>query len=126
MFSKLKNFSEDVMNELNNLSDQNLKSPKSTTSSESLNQLQKSAKVLATETPDVSKLTQPCDEEISNNVSTGEDSEKATLPPIDNATTNNESAVGAVAPQSDLDNLPAPIKSKLKKFAKYEEKYLFY
>ena len=88
MFSKLKNFSEDVINELNNLSDQNQKSPKSTTNSESLNQLLKSAKVLATETPDVSKLTQPSDEEISNNVSTEEGSEKATLPPINNTTTD--------------------------------------
>ena len=130
MFSKLKNFSEDVINELNNVSDQNQKSPKSTTNSESLNQLLKSAKVLATETPDVSKLTQPSDEEISNNVSTEEGSEKATLPPINNTTidtTDNGTATtttaAAAAPQLDLDQLPAPIKSKLKKFAKYEEKY---
>ena len=75
-------------------------------------------------------MTQPSDEEISNNVSTEEGSEKATLPPINNTTidtTDNGTATtttaAAAAPQLDLDQLPAPIKSKLKKFAKYEEKY---
>ena len=76
-------------------------------------------------------MTQPSDEEISNNVSTEEGSEKATLPPInnttidttDNGTATTTTTTAAAAPQSDLDQLPAPIKSKLKKFAKYEEKY---
>ena len=75
-------------------------------------------------------MTQPSDEEISNNVSTEEGSEKATLPPINNTTTDTTdngtattTTAAAAAPQSDLDQLPAPIKSKLKKFAKYEEKY---
>lgn len=129
MFSKLKNFSEDV---LNNLSDPT-QNPQSTRQNESYTQLERSAKILATETPDASQLTQPKDEDMSETASSAEPESKVTTPvptpgpestskettpaPSSGTTSSGEVTTNTTLRRStdtENDNLPQPIRSKLK------------
>ncbi|KAI5967713.1 IMH1 [Candida margitis] len=120
MFSKIRNFSEDVAKSLNdlNLTDQQNQAQQS--KPDPLAQLQRNARILQAETPDSNQLTQPKDESESdvpsristpaNNGDQTPSSTKQGTPPVDSSTVS-------------LDELPPAIKSKMKKFAKYEEKY---
>ncbi|RCK62257.1 Golgin IMH1 [Candida viswanathii] len=143
MFSKLKNFSEDVLNNLSEQAQQQQQQQHSK-QNEAFTQLERSARVLATETPDASQLTQPKDEDISEVASSVEPESRVATPvptpapaqtPASKETTPAPSTGTASTGEptsnsevsksagSDIDNLPPPIRSKLKKFAKYEEKY---
>ncbi|RCK59010.1 Golgin IMH1 [Candida viswanathii] len=143
MFSKLKNFSEDVLNNLSEQAQQQQQQQHSK-QNEAYTQLERSAKVLATETPDASQLTQPKDEDISEVASSAEpewrvatpvptpapaqtpaSKETTPAPSTGTASTGEPTSNSEVSKSigSDIDNLPPPIRSKLKKFAKYEEKY---
>ncbi|KAI5963693.1 IMH1 [Candida pseudojiufengensis] len=125
MFSKIRNFSEDVAKSLNdlNLSDQQLQQQQKP---DPLVQLQRNSKLLSTETPDSSELIQPTnDSEVPSRITTPAPT------PINRSNSNiargsspnlNDSTSVPKA-SDDLDNLSPVIKSKLKKFAKYEEKY---
>lgn len=115
MFSKIRNFSEDVAKSLNDLTEQPNQSQQKP---DPFAQLQRNAKILQAETPDSNQLTQPKDElesdlqpRVSTPANNGEQSassSKQSTPPV-----------GSV----NLEELPPAIRSKMKKFAKYEDKY---
>lgn len=110
MFTKLKNFSEDVAKSFNDINHDGTNGNVHTPSrlKNPINELKNESKVLNTKTPDAKDLTQPEDEPISKSLS----------PSLaDNKTdpTKNQTI--------DLAELPPSIRSKMKKFAKYEEKY---
>ncbi|KAG5421019.1 IMH1 [Candida metapsilosis] len=118
MFSKLRNFSEDVAKSLNDLTEQQnqaqLQKP------DPLAQLQRNAKVLQAETPDSNQLTQPRDEVESDGSSRGTTSTNGDQ----SAPSSKQSTPPVGAPPTvNLEELPPAIRSKMKKFAKYEEKY---
>ncbi|WLF76535.1 Golgin imh1 [Lodderomyces elongisporus] len=147
MFSKLKNFSEDVAKSLNDLSapDQQASQPQQS-KPDPLVQLQRNSKILQAETPDSSQLVQPTDESetptrvtspnINLNANKSSSTSEESTESVPNTESNQSTAEGTndrpkplstatptPATNNDYNDLPAPIKSKLKKFAKYEEKY---
>lgn len=104
MFSKLKNFSEDVAKSISELNI-NEEQAQVVRSKGLVNELKNNAAVLATETPDESELVQPEDEpETETNEKEAKD-------------------VDVKVNEVNMDDLPPILKSKMKKFAKYEEKY---
>ncbi|CAK9436287.1 uncharacterized protein LODBEIA_P08450 [Lodderomyces beijingensis] len=114
MFSKLKNFSEDVAKSLNDMSmppDQQPNQPAQRP--DPLLQLQRNSKILQAETPDTSQLVQPTEE--------SENPTRQTSPAI--ASEGTTAAAPSYSSADANENLPPAVKSKLKKFAKYEEKY---
>ena len=118
MFSKLRNFSEDVAKSLNDLTEQQNQAqlPKP----DPLAQLQRNAKVLQAETPDSNQLTQPKDEVESDGLSRG----TAPVNGDQSAPSSKQGTPPVGAPATvNLEELPPAIRSKMKKFAKYEEKY---
>lgn len=138
MFSKLKNFSEDLAKTIN----QDLMVPADGSGPQSgnnvINQrrqnaaikdLKNGAEVLHTETPDASELTQPEDvpEVFEERLSEPENEKKA--PETDGVEKSESSPAPQTVPTSsgsaviDIESLPTGIRSKMKKFAKYEEKY---
>lgn len=114
MFSKIKNFSEEMTKSLNDLNEslnqpqQNQQPP---AKPDPLTQLKKGSKILSANTPEMHEVTQPTDEDQS----TSKPSSPAPAP-----APTEESQPAVVDP---MTNLPPQIKAKLKKFAKYEEKY---
>jgi len=119
MFSKIKNFSEDVAKSLSdlNLADQQTQSQQQ--KPDPLAQLQRNARILQTETPDSDQLIQPKDElesDVQSRVSTPPNSLIETPPQQQQSQQPQNSTI-------NIDNLPPSIRSKMKKFAKYEEKY---
>lgn len=153
MFSKLKNFSEDVAKSLNDLSapDQQASQPQQL-KPDPLVQLQRNSKILQAETPDSLQLVQPTDESetptrvtspnINSNATKSSSTSEESTESVSNTESNQSTAEGTndrpkplstatptptatatPATNNDYNDLPAPIKSKLKKFAKYEEKY---
>ncbi|KAK6456565.1 uncharacterized protein RJT20DRAFT_45660 [Scheffersomyces xylosifermentans] len=141
MFSKLKTFSEEVtksFNELNQVDGTNGGSDRRLNAI-AINELKNGAKVLGTKTPDATELTQPEDEPVSK-ASTpvpGENGQSSVSPTTSNTdnykepSSNTSTGATATPTQSntsqkqdiDLNTLPPAIRSKLKKFVKYEEKY---
>lgn len=110
MFTKLKNFSEDVAKSFNDInqdgSNGNVNTPNRLKNP--INELKSESRVLSTKTPDEKELVQPEDEPISKSLSPAL---------VDN---KGEPLKGK---NIDLADLPPSIRSKMKKFAKYEEKY---
>ena len=131
MFSKLRNFSEDVAKSLNEFSaEEQRKNP--------VKELQSGNKILHTKTPDPNDLSQPQDEaempmEHEESLKTSEQKEQTNIdldakhektietnsvaPRIDKPSTPN------VISGIDLETLTPQVRAKMKKFAKYEEKY---
>ena len=110
MFTKLKNFSEDVAKSFNDVNHDGTNGTVHTPNrlKNPINELKNESRVLNTKTPDAQDLTQPEDEPISKSLSPSLVENKAE--PTKSKTI-------------DLAELPPSIRSKMKKFAKYEEKY---
>lgn len=127
MFSKLRNFSEDVAKSLNDIGNEDQKKV-------AVRELQNGNKVLHTQTPDPNDLVQPKDEpeetvpQNDSNSSKAENngSELSSPPPTENlklAPATQTKADTNVIQGIDLDTLTPQVRAKMKKFAKYEEKY---
>ncbi|CAH6723361.1 golgin Imh1p [[Candida] jaroonii] len=139
MFNRLKNFSEDVAKTFNDMNDVPKNNP--------INQLKQNSKILATSTPSESDLVQPTDEPVDSDqptnprdISTETDpSTTGDIPseittarstpipgkPVDSPTRGNTASPSSNANPDgiDLDQLSPILRSKMKKFYKYEEKY---
>lgn len=111
MFAKLKNLSEDVAKSLNQDPQRRSVTP--------VNELKNEAKVLKTVTPDPKDLVQPEDEAPTQDTKEVESSKE--LEPADPTEPSQPGSSSKV--DVDLSTLPPGIRSKMKKFAKYEEKY---
>ncbi|KAM9910560.1 hypothetical protein OXX69_004365 [Metschnikowia pulcherrima] len=147
MFNKLKSFSEDVAKSINEIQ----KGDPIKRNGDQIERLKNSQGLLSQKTPAVSDLTQPTDEdsagvepsEPQNQISleNSDISSKSASPAVENggtsvktgiepASTSNsanlqDSKASSPDPLRDinLDDLPPVVRSKLKKFVKYEEKY---
>lgn len=136
MFNRLKNFSEDVAKTFNDMNDVPKNGP--------INQLKQNSKILATSTPSESDLVQPTDEPIdsdqpseSRDMSSETDNNgteevpsminSASSTPIPQKPTDSPVRGTTASPSPndtiDLDQLSPILRSKMKKFYKYEEKY---
>ncbi|KAM9939389.1 hypothetical protein OXX80_001124 [Metschnikowia pulcherrima] len=147
MFNKLKSFSEDVAKSINEIQ----KGDPIKRNGDQIERLKNSQGLLSQKTPAVSDLTQPTDEDsagvepsASQNQISLENSDmswKSASPAVENggssvksgmepaSTANPASLQDSKASSPDplrdinLDELPPVVRSKLKKFVKYEEKY---
>lgn len=110
MFNKLKSFSEDVAKSINEIQG----GDSLRRNNDALQQLKNGSGLLNSKTPDLADLTQPQDENSGSETANSEPTEK----------TGNET-VSSDGPLKDIDleSLPVAVRSKLKKFLKYEEKY---
>lgn len=147
MFNKLKSFSEDVAKSINEIQ----KGDPIKRNGDQIERLKNSQGLLSQKTPAVSDLTQPTDEDsagvepsgsqnqillensdissksASPAVENGGSSVKSGIEPASTANPANLQDLKALSPDPlrdiNLDELPPVVRSKLKKFVKYEEKY---
>lgn len=107
MFNKLKSFSEDVAKSFNEIQ----QGDPVRRNADNIRQLKNGQAILSTNTPESEELVQPEDE-------------PATATSLENREAP-EIPVAASGPLKDIDlnQLPGLVRAKLKKFAKYEEKY---
>lgn len=107
MFNKLKSFSEDVAKSLNEIQ----QGDSVRRNADNIRQLKNGQAILSTNTPDSAELVQPEDEPAT--ATTGKDKEVQQI----------QIATSGPLKDIDLNQLPVLVRAKLKKFAKYEEKY---
>lgn len=147
MFNKLKSFSEDVAKSFNEI--QQLDPHKK--NGDLIERLKNSLGLLSKKTPEISDLTQPTDEDPDSKDPLGSEGETGTIPKnilekipasgdkneqeseksksalIEPKDMNSGSDLKNTSPDPlkdiNLDELPPIVRSKLKKFVKYEEKY---
>lgn len=110
MFNKLKSFSEDVAKSINEIQG----GDSLRRNNDILQQLKNGSGLLNSKTPDLADLTQPQDENPGSETANSEPTEKA-----ENETSVSDGPLKDI----DLESLPVAVRSKLKKFLKYEEKY---
>lgn len=117
MFTRLKNFSEDVAKSFNELNYDGLQADKGEDDMKKrLERLSNGSKVLNIKTPDTNELTQPKDQEGSEaSNSDVNDGPGITLTVGSRPNTESEDV--------DITQLPPIIRARMRKFAKYEEKY---
>lgn len=123
MFNRLKNFSEDVAKSFNEMNEQ----PKVN----SVAVLKQNSRALSVATPDEKDLVQPEDEPVENSEST-EPNAKSPEPQEQGRITNENISLASPRSSSntptprdgiDIEQLSPILRSKMKKFYKYEEKY---
>lgn len=121
MFNKLKSFSEDVAKSLNDIQH----GDPIRRNAETIKQLKNGSAVLGTATPDLEELTQPEDDKPASATSgTGEQTRDGeNLANSDGGETQPSIATSGPLKDIDMDLLPQLVKAKLRKFAKYEDKY---
>lgn len=124
MFNKLKSFSEDVAKSFTDISQNDTRK-----TSEVFNQLRDSEKILQVKTPDASELSPPEntpeDTETkgsSANVVSGNQTGSETADTSESNVSTGKASQKPLA-NVNMDDLPPLVRSKLRKFAKYEEKY---
>lgn len=121
MFNKLKSFSEDVAKSLNDIQ----QGDPIRRNAETIKQLKNGSAILGTETPDLGELTQPEDDKpASATAGTGEKApDGKQLANSEGGESQQPIATSGPLKDIDMDQLPKLVKAKLRKFAKYEDKY---
>lgn len=107
MFNKLKSFSEDVAKSFNDIQ----QGDPVRRNADSIRQLKNGLEILNKSTPESEELVQPEDEPARDSTQQGQE---VSAIPI---------ALSGPLKDIDLNQLPVLVRAKLKKFAKYEEKY---
>lgn len=117
MFNKLKSFSEDVAKSFNEIQ----QGDPAKKHSEGIRLLRNGASILGKSTPEVGEMRQPEDESGAD----GAAKPSADTPKNGDIPSPESAADAPPDPLKDidLDELPPIVRSKLKKFVKYEEKY---
>lgn len=132
MFQKLRNFSDDVAKSISDLGIPDNPTPQQAQLAE---RIKNGEKILSTQTPDPRDLTQPEDVPVDETPATAK--EDTPIEPLESASNANgkepspkplaEKASTATPPpksdEIDLEALSPVVRSKMKKFYKYEEKY---
>jgi len=121
MFNKLKSFSEDVAKSFNEIQ----QGDPIRRNAETIKQLKNGSAILNTKTPDLGDLKQPEDTSTVPGEPGSDEKGPDGVNLANSESSETQLAIATSGPLKDIDmdQLPQLVRAKLKKFAKYEDKY---